>query len=106
MLSDLAEEIGECGDGAEALATYACLRPDWVLMDIKMPQTDGIEATRLIKADWPEANIIIVTDYDDPKLREAARLAGACEYVVKEDLLVLRRLISGAGFDPRGGPAS
>ena len=86
--------IYECSDGAEALPAYAQYRPDWVLMDIRMKELDGIAATRQIKAAFPEANIMIVTDYDDPDLREAARAAGACEFVMKEKLLDVRRILS------------
>jgi CheY-like chemotaxis protein len=89
----LAEHTYECSDGAEALPAYTMHRPDWVLMDVKMKEMDGISATRQIKASYPEANIMIVTDYDDPDLREAARSAGAREYVTKENLLDLRRIL-------------
>jgi CheY-like chemotaxis protein len=91
---DLAEHTWECSDGAEALPAYTRHRPDWVLMDLRMKQMDGISATRQIKASYPEANIMIVTDHDDPDLREAAREAGACEYVTKENLLDLRRILA------------
>jgi two-component system NarL family response regulator len=94
IIADLAGDVSECGDGAEALSAYAARRPDWVLMDIRMRRMDGISATRQIKAAFPDARIIIVTDYDDPKLREAARNAGAREYVTKENLLDLRRILS------------
>ena len=97
IIADLARDVSECGDGAEALAAYAERRPDWVLMDIRMKGVDGISATRRIKAAFPDANIIIVTDYDDPKLRKAARGAGACEYVTKENLLDVRRILGAAG---------
>ncbi len=98
IVADLAERIDECGDGAEARACYDARRPDWVLMDIKMAGLDGIAATRRIKAAHPEANVMIVTDYDDAALREAAREAGACRYVLKEDLLAVRDILgAGAG---------
>ena len=93
FVSDLAGCIHECGDGAQALAAYTEHRPDWVLMDIKMAEVDGIVATRQIKAVFPEANILIITDYDDARLRETARLAGARDYVVKENLLEARRIL-------------
>ena len=93
LVQDLAEEIHECRDGSEALAAYTRHHPDWVLMDIKMPQTDGLTATRQIKAAWPEAKIIIVTEYGDAELRAAAQRAGACGYVVKENLSELRWLL-------------
>ena len=93
FVSDLAQEICECGDGAEALSAYAAQRPDWVLMDIRMEEVDGLTATRRIKAAHPEARIMILTAYDDAELREAARSAGACEYVTKENLLEVRRIL-------------
>lgn len=94
IVGDLAEVIDECTDGSEALAAYTEQCPDWVLMDIKMKEVDGITATRNIMALFPEAHVMIVTDYDDEKLREAARSAGACGYVVKENLFALRRILS------------
>ena len=81
FVSDLAQAICECGDGAEALSAYAAQRPDWVLMDIRMEEVDGLTATRRIRGAHREARIMILTAYDDAELREAARGAGACEYV-------------------------
>lgn len=86
MIADLAHETHECCDGSEALAAYTRHLPDWVLMDVKMKEMDGITATRLIKDSFPKANIIIVSEYDDQDLRIAAREAGASEYVIKESL--------------------
>lgn len=94
LVQDLAEEILECSDGAEALQAYTDFLPDWVLMDIKMLGMDGLTASLLIKTAFPEANICIVTDYGDQKTREAARAAGACAYIVKEELHTLRSAIS------------
>ena len=84
----------ECGDGAQAVAAYRELIPDWVLMDVEMPIMDGITAARAIIADFPEAKIAIVTDHDNLPLREAAAEAGACEYIVKENLADLRRMLA------------
>src|SRR5258705_5144275 len=93
IVSDLAGNITECGDGADALSAYSRCRPDWVLMDIRMKQMDGISATREIKASYPDAHIMIVTDYDNLSIREAARKAGASEYVTKENLFEVRRIL-------------
>jgi CheY-like chemotaxis protein len=93
IVSDVAGDVTECHDGAEALFAYTKCLPDWVLMDIRMKDVDGISATRQIKASFPEANIMIVTDYDSPNMREAARKAGAREYVTKENLLEVRRIL-------------
>ena len=87
VVAGLAGEIYECSDGADVLAAYNRHRPDFVLMDIKMGTTDGITATQRIKAADPAARIIIVTDYDQADLREAARQAGACACVAQEHLL-------------------
>jgi CheY-like chemotaxis protein len=94
FVRDLASEIHECADGAEALAAYRAHRPDWVLMDIRVGRMDGITATRQIKAADATARIVIVTNYDDADLRALASTAGACAYVVKENLFVLRQLLS------------
>jgi DNA-binding NarL/FixJ family response regulator len=80
---------------AVGLAAYNCYRSDFALMDIPMCFLDGTTATAQIKAADPAARIIIVTDYDQADLRQAAWQAGACcGYVVKEDLLELVRLLS------------
>lgn len=96
LLTDLAEVIYECSDGSEAVAAYEAYAPDWVLMDIKMKEVDGIVATRRIKESWPAAQIIIVTDYDNDALREAASEAGAHEYVLKDSLSAVRRILARA----------
>jgi CheY-like chemotaxis protein len=87
VVAPLAMEITECGDGGDAVSLYATRKPDFVLMDVDLGEMDGITATRRIKADDPNAKIIIVTNYDENDLREAARRAGACGYVLKENLL-------------------
>jgi DNA-binding NarL/FixJ family response regulator len=87
------DEAFEAGDGAEALEAYRTHRPDWVLMDFRMREVNGLEATREIKAAFPEARVLIVTNYDDAELRASALEAGACGYVLKDNLLDLRTLI-------------
>src|SRR5690349_22972634 len=100
VIEEVADVVGECGDGVGAVAACATLQPDCVLMDIRMEGMDGITATRQIAADWPAARICIVSEYDDAELRAAARRAGACAYVVKDDLLSLREMLR----DGFGGP--
>ena len=62
-------------------------------MDIEMKTLDGISATRQIKRTFPDARIVMVTEYDNDDWREEARRAGACEYVLKENLFALRRIL-------------
>ena len=96
VVVDLAEDVTECPDGAEAVAAYAAQqfsRDDRVLMDLQMPGIGGLEATRRIRAAFPDAQIIIVTQYDDQHWRTAAIEAGACGYVLKENLLELRQML-------------
>ena len=93
VVSDLVSDVEECGDGAEALAAYHQHRPDWVVMDIEMSRMDGITATREILKAFPAARVVIVSKHDDEQIREAARAAGACGYVLKENLLGIRALL-------------
>jgi DNA-binding NarL/FixJ family response regulator len=85
--------VHECSDGSAALAAYATFRPDVVLMDIRMPIVDGLDATRAIIGVDPNARIVIVTDYDDEQLRVAAAGAGARAYFLKQNLTNLAELI-------------
>src|SRR5262249_26613429 len=93
LLSRVADEIYECGDGADVVFAYSQLKPDWVLMDIKMGEVDGLVATTRIKSRFPDARIIIVTNHDDRELRDAARDAGAFGYVLKDNLFSLPELL-------------
>jgi CheY-like chemotaxis protein len=87
-------EVFECEDGSQALSCYERIRPDWVLMDIRMPGTNGIEATRQILASDADARVVIVSNFADERMRESARVAGACSYVLKEDLSVLKQILA------------
>ena len=97
IVMPFADEICECADGADALSAYHSHRPGLVLMDIRMNEVDGIEATRRIIAADPTARIIIVTDYDDDAFRQAAMREGACGYALKDNLLDLVRLLEEMG---------
>ncbi|MEK7677550.1 MAG: response regulator [Verrucomicrobiota bacterium] len=79
-------EVIECVNGVEAVQAFARHQPAWVLMDVAMPEMDGLVATARIKAQFPQARILMVTQYDSDGLRQAAQQAGACAYVLKEDL--------------------
>ena len=103
VVGDLADEIRECADGAQAFASYQQLHPDLVLMDIEMKGMDGITATREITTAFPEARVIIVTGHGEEPLRVAAREAGACGYVLKENLLAIREMIGNPQNDDQSG---
>lgn len=95
-IADIAEELVEREDGADALEAYDTYQPDLVLMDVKMPRMDGLTATRQLLEKHPAARIVIVTDYDDDQLRGAAREAGACAYALKNNLTDLETIIQAA----------
>ncbi len=81
--SDL-DVAGEAEDGLQAVIAYRDLGPDIVLMDVRMPNLNGVEATRRIKADWPEANILILTTFDDDEYIFEGLRAGASGYLLKD----------------------
>ena len=80
------DEVIECDDGDKAVAEFRNGLPDWVVMDIKMNEMDGIEATEKIISSYPEAKVIIVSQYNDETTIDAAKKAGAVEFVSKENL--------------------
>jgi len=79
------EVVGEAADGAAAVREAERLRPSVVLMDIRMPELDGLEATRRILAGDPQARVLVLTTFDlDEYVYEALR-AGASGFVLKDD---------------------
>jgi CheY-like chemotaxis protein len=92
-ISHLATQVNECEDGADALSAYAAHQPDLVFMDIRMPRMDGLLATREVLKAHPEAFIVVVTDYDQEDLRNAAFAAGAKGYALKDNLLSLEAFV-------------
>jgi DNA-binding NarL/FixJ family response regulator len=76
--------VGEARNGSEALDLAAALRPDVVLMDVTMPELDGVEATRQIKARQPEVKIVVLTMHADHDILTQAIRAGANGYLVKD----------------------
>jgi DNA-binding NarL/FixJ family response regulator len=84
MLADCGfDVVGLAEDGVVAVATALELRPDVVLMDIRMPGKNGIDATREILQHVPGARVIALSAYDDPALASAAADAGAAAYLIK-----------------------
>jgi DNA-binding NarL/FixJ family response regulator len=83
-LADDIDIVGQAGDGVEAIELAKTHRPDVILMDIQMPQVNGVEATKTIRSILPATQIIILTTFDnDEYLLEGLR-AGACGYLLKD----------------------
>ncbi len=80
------DEIIECDDGDKAVSEFNNELPDWVVIDIKMKRMDGIEATEKIISTNPDAKVIIVSQYNDETTIDAAKNAGAVEFVSKDNL--------------------
>lgn len=84
-LTDGFELAGEACNGEEGVALFSALAPDLVLMDIKMPGIDGLEATRRIMAQDPEARVIVLSTYEAGEFEQHARDVGAIAFISKAD---------------------
>ncbi len=92
--------VGQASDGTEAVAIVAQTKPDVVLMDVRMPRLNGVEATRQIRAQTPQTQVIILTTFDDDEYVFEGLRAGAMGYLLKdvsaEDLTdAIRRVARG-----------
>ena len=100
------EVVGECADGAEAVEAARRLRPDVVLMDVRMRGMDGPEATRRIREQPGAPPVLALTTYDDDDTLEASLTAGAAGFLLKdapgeEIIRATRSVAAGAGWvDP------
>src|SRR3712207_3565648 len=94
------EVVGEAHNGREAVELCRKLLPDLVLMDVRMPLMDGLEATRVIKAQQPEISVLIITTYENQDYLLKAIKAGAAGYILKDAsnqrlLSAIRRALEG-----------
>lgn len=85
--------VGEAADGVEALEVVGRLRPDVVLMDVRMPRLDGLAATERLRSTVPEARVVVLTTYDLDEYVLRALRAGACGFLLKD---VPAELVPGA----------
>jgi DNA-binding NarL/FixJ family response regulator len=105
LLPDV-EVAGTADNGHEAVAMSARLRPDIVLMDLRMPRSDGVEATRLLREQQPDVAVVVLTTYEDDRSVLDPLCAGARGYLTKdasrEDIAVAIRAVARgqATFDP------
>ena len=75
--------LGEAADGAEAMEKVESFLPQLIFMDIKLPGQSGLEVTRRLKALHPDIQVVMLTSYDFPEYREAARASGAYGFLSK-----------------------
>lgn len=100
------EVVGAAGDGEEAVQLVAELTPDVVLMDLRMPRCDGVEATRRIRTQYPGTQVVVLTTYADDESLFPALRAGARGYLTKdaggdEIVRAVESVLSGdAGLSP------
>ncbi|GAA1717193.1 response regulator transcription factor [Fodinicola feengrottensis] len=83
-LIDGVEVVGTAADGGEAVGQVAALDPDVVLMDLRMPHMDGVEATRRVRRDHPRTQVVVLTTYADDSSVLSALRAGARGYLTKD----------------------
>jgi DNA-binding NarL/FixJ family response regulator len=104
------EVVGECADGDEAVEAVERTEPDLVLMDIRMPRVDGLEATRRLGALEQPPPVLVLTTFDEDEVLWGAIQAGAAGFVLKDasahDLIAAARSVAGGGawFDPAVTP--
>lgn len=94
-----AAEFVECADGTEAVAAFGLHHPDWTIMDVAMKPMDGLEATRQITTRHTGSRILMLTQFDTPPMRAAARQAGAVGFLSKDRLGEIAELLDQATGD-------
>lgn len=88
------DDIFECSDGDIAIEMHRKVKPDWILMDIKLPTIDGLETTKRILREFPATKVLIVTQYNENIYHEMAKNLGAVGYILKENLTEIPNFIN------------
>lgn len=91
------DTIYEYESAEDIIIQYEKYHPDWVLMDIQMKPVNGIQATANLVQSFPQAKVIIVTNFDEPHYRKMASRIGATGFVLKDNLAGIRPIIDGTG---------
>ena len=87
-------DILEAKNGKEAMEKIEALAPDTIFMDLRLPGENGLELTQKIKAQYPDTHVVIITNYDLPEYREAARQSRADHFLSKEAFLRMIQCVS------------
>ncbi len=93
VLDELNAVVIEAASGEEALSCFESERPDWVVMDLRMPGMGGLKATEAIRRIDPGAHVVMMSQFHGPEFAEQAQRAGAVGFVNKEDLFRLHEII-------------
>ena len=93
IVSSASDEVLELDDGFAVNEHYATFHPDWVLMDIKMKQVDGLQATRRLVKKFPNARVIILSNHTNKRIVAKSLQVGARAYLSKEDIFAVQKII-------------
>ena len=87
------DEILELDDGIAVNENYAAFHPDWVLMDVKMKQVNGLQATRRLIQRFPDAQVVILSNHTSKRIVAKGLQVGARAYLSKEDIFAVQKII-------------
>ena len=88
------DAFAEAGTGEEAIAYCDSHRPDWVIMDVKMPGRGGLFASGEITTRHPGTRVVVMSQYDDELMADGARAAGAIDFISKDRIAELPEILS------------
>jgi len=107
VLRQTGDVFEEAGTGEEAVEAYDHWRPDWTIMDVRMPGRGGLAATSEILSRHPQARILILSQCDEEQLADQARASGAAAFVSKDRIVELGEILNGlSGHCPGDCPTS